>query len=90
MKDAAGPTMMFTGGGLTLTPVVIIQLVGAIVGVVGVILTAMKLRQDRINYQERVLSRLEQKRANDIEERRLNHEIGVKDNASPANKQQTS
>lgn len=65
MKDAIGPTMAVGGGSLTLTPSVIIQIVGAIVGVVGVILTFMKLREDK-------LSRLERKRANDIAQERLN------------------
>ena len=75
-KDAVGPIMAVTGGGVaidpfTLTPSVIIQLVGAVVGVIGVFLAIAKLFDSRLDRNERRLDRLERKRANDIAEAQL-------------------
>lgn len=75
-KDAVGPIMAVTGGGVaidpfTLTPSVIIQLVGAVVGVIGVFLAIAKLFDSRLDRKERRLDRLERKRANDIAEAQL-------------------
>lgn len=57
MKDSIAPSMAFGGGALTFTPITIIQIVGAVVGVLGIVLGLFRY--------------LEARRANDINDRRL-------------------
>ncbi len=81
MKDTVGPTMAIGGGSMTFTPSLIIQIVGAVVGVAGIILTFYKIRENQIDREETRLNRLEQTRQNDIAEKRLHFEM---ENASNA------
>lgn len=75
-KEALGITMAVGGGGVavdpfTLSPSLIIQLVGAAVGVIGVFIALAKIRENQLDRKERVLDRMERKRANDIAEAQL-------------------
>ena len=79
--------MAIGGGGMTFTPSLIIQIVGAVVGVAGIILTVYKIRENQIDREETRLSRLEQARQNDIAERRLLFEMEHANNASSRNGQ---
>lgn len=67
MKDAIGPAAAGTGFGLTLTPILLLQIAGVIIGALGVFYARARVKESK-------LSRLEAKRANDIGEQRLKWE----------------
>ena len=67
MKDAIGPTATGTGFTLTLTPSLILQVLGFVIGAFGVYYTRERIIESR-------LAREEAKRANDIAEKRLEWE----------------
>lgn len=75
MKDAVGPSAMATGFTLTMTPALALQIVGAIVGLLGIYYTRARIVESR-------LARLETKRANDLAEEKFNWE---KDRAEAEN-----
>lgn len=70
---------------MTFTPSLIIQIVGAVVGVAGILLTVYKIRENQIDREETRLNRLEQARQNDIAEKRLHFEMEHASNASSRN-----
>ncbi|QZI91396.1 hypothetical protein PODOV084v1_p0017 [Vibrio phage 340E47.2] len=69
MKDGIGPTAVGTGFSLTLTPSLILQIAGVVIGALGVFYTRARIKESK-------LARLEAKRANDINEQRLIWEQG--------------
>lgn len=67
MKDAIGPAATGTGFSLTLTPSIILQAIGVIIAALGIFYTRARITESK-------LSRLEAKRANDLNEERLKWE----------------
>lgn len=61
IKDGTPYTMIGAGGGLTLTPALLLQVLGVVCTIIGLIMAVLRYK--------------EAKRANDIEERKLEHEI---------------
>lgn len=68
VKDTTPYVAMSTGGALTLSPAFILQVIGVVVGVAGAILAFFRWK--------------EAKRANDINERRLEHDIAKSNDIS--------
>ncbi|AUS00489.1 TMhelix containing protein [Vibrio phage 1.275.O._10N.286.54.E11] len=69
MKDGIGPTAVGTGFSLTLTPSLLLQIAGVVIGALGVFYTRARIKESK-------LARLEAKRANDINKERLLWEQG--------------
>ena len=66
IKDGTPYLVVGTGSGLSLQPEFVLQIAGVIVTFIGIILAYLRWR--------------EAKRSNDIEERRLEHDIGKDSN----------
>lgn len=64
VKDAIPPALTGTGLGLTLTPVFIIQVIGCIVGIAGIILGVARLKVANVQARESV-------RSNDLRDKEI-------------------
>ena len=64
VKDAIPPTLAGTGLGMTLTPVFVIQVIGCIVGIAGIILGIMRLKVANVQAKESI-------RSNDLRDKEI-------------------
>jgi hypothetical protein len=82
VKDATPFVAMSGGGALTLTPVLFLQIAGAIIGAAGVVLGYMR-------YRVADKQQAETKRANDLNQQKWEHELAKSQNSEKTEKQQS-
>lgn len=70
MNDSISPSMTVGGGGLTLIPIDTVQVIGIIIGIAGIVLGVFRY--------------IEARRANDINEKKLQFDIEKEKNSAEA------
>lgn len=83
VKDATPFVAISGGGALTLTPVLLLQIAGVIIGGAGIVLGYFR-------YQVAQRQELETKRANDLNQEKWEHELAKSQNSEESNEEASS